>query len=175
MEVTDMTESRRRDTRDAFTGGVLLVVIGGGLFALQLFPDLGSAVVLAIGLALLVVFAVRRTYAALVPGGIMTGLGAGIAAADLGLFPGIDPGSLVVTGLGLGFLGVWVLGSLTNVVGHHPWPLVPGAILTTVGIALALGGVFEELVVLWPLALVMLGVVILARAGFTRRSESAPR
>jgi hypothetical protein len=169
-----MTESPRRDSRDAIVWGVLLVAIGGGAFALQLFPNVGSVVVLAIGLALLVVFAILRRYAALVPGGIMTGLGAAIFAADMSVFRGVDPGGVIVTGLGLGFLSVWVLSSLTKVPGHHPWPLVPGTILTTVGVSIALGGVFEQVVLLWPLVLVVIGVVILARAGSTR-GEAGPR
>jgi hypothetical protein len=170
-----MIESQRRHDRDAFGWGVLLVAIGVGALSLQLFPDVGSVVVLAIGLALLVLFAVRRRYAALVPGAIMTGLGAGIVVADTGLWPGVDTGGVVVVGLGLGFLGIWLIGVLTNVVGHHPWPLVPGSILTIVGIALVLGGVFEDLILFWPLLLVAIGVVILARAGTTPRGESGPR
>jgi hypothetical protein len=174
-EVTAMTESPRRESRDAIVWGVLLVAIGGGAFALQFFPDVGSVVVLAIGLALLVVFAFLRRYAALVPGAIMTGLGAGIFAADIGLFRGVDTGGVIVTGLGMGFITIWVVSSLTNVEGHHPWPLVPGTILTTVGVALVLGGVFEELILLWPLILVGLGVIILARAGSAPRGDPGPR
>jgi hypothetical protein len=175
LEVTVMTESPRRESRDAIAWGVLLIAIGGGAFALQFFPQFGNIVVLAIGLALLVVFAIRRRYPALVPGAIMTGLGAGIFAADLGLFPGVDTGGVIVTGLGLGFLAIWALSSLTNVEGHHPWPLVPGTILTTVGVALVLGGVFEDLILLWPLILVVLGVIILARSGSAPRGEAGPR
>lgn len=166
---------RPADRRDTIGWGVILIAVGLGTIALQLFPGSGAVILLAIGLGLLVLFAIDRRYGALIPGSIMTGLGAGILASDLQLVAGVDNGGVIVTGLGLGFLGIWVIGAIAHVVEHHPWPLIPGGILTTVGVALMLGGPFEDVIVLWPLFLVALGVFILVRAMNGRHGEGAPR
>jgi hypothetical protein len=167
-----MTASPRpADQRDTLTLGVILVAVGGGALALRVLPASGPAVVLAIGLGLLVAFAFLRRYAALVPGSIMTGLGAGIVASEASWFPGADTGGIIVAGLGLGFLGIWLIGSLARLPENHPWPLIPGGILTTIGVALSLGGAYRDMLDFWPLALIAVGLLVLLRAVASREGE----
>ena len=73
---------RPADRRDTTGWGVILIAVGLGTLALQLFPGSGAVILLAIGLGLLVLFAIDRRYGALIPGSIMTGLGAGILAVQ---------------------------------------------------------------------------------------------
>ena len=121
----------RRDPGGLVAG---LVIAGLGLFflAAQLEPDIGRFVTLFIGLALLAVFVVRRDYGFLVPGSILTGIGIGLALEPA--LAGHAQGSVMMLSLAGGFLGIWVIGSIYRLPQNHWWPLIPGGILTLVGL-----------------------------------------
>jgi hypothetical protein len=159
----------RTDPRELVIFGIILIAVGVGAFAANVIPDAGALVLLVLGLALLMVFAMFRTYGALIPGGIMTGLGAGILASEAWTVSSEQQGGLVVGGLALGFLSIWAIGAISRVPEHHPWPLVPGGILAVVSIALLIGGTAIELLVFWPIVLIAGGAVLLWRAWMTRR------
>jgi hypothetical protein len=141
-----------------------LVVAGVGLFLLagEVEPDIGRFVTLFIGLALLAVFVIRREYGFLVPGSILTGIGIGIAL-EPATNGDIESGVMMLSLAG-GFLGIWLLGLLYRLPQNHWWPLIPGGILTLVGLVQVsrtdVGGVLR----LWPVILIAIGVVILMRA-----------
>jgi hypothetical protein len=104
---------------------IALIVLG----ALLLFTpfslgDLfGSAIVLVIGLAFLYAYAQGRNVGLLIPGAILTGLGAGIVMESMGTGDGWVP-----LGLGLGFCAIWFL--------HRAfwWALIPGGIIALAGL-----------------------------------------
>jgi hypothetical protein len=162
--MSGMTHGARTDPREGIVLAIILIAVGVGALAMQAMPDAGGWIVLVIGLALLAVFAFMHQYGALIPGGIMTGLGAGVVASETLTMTGEQQGGVIVLGLGLGFLSIWVIGALAHAREHHPWPLVPGGILTVVGGALLIGGAAEELLAYWPVALIALGLVVLGRA-----------
>ncbi len=163
--MSGMAHGARTDPHEGIVFAIILIAVGVGALAMQAMPGSGGWIVLVIGLGLLAVFAILRRYAALVPGGIMTGLGLGILAAEAQSWTsGQGDGGVIVLGLGMGFLSIWVIGALAHVPQHHPWPLIPGAILTTVGLALLAGGVALELLRFWPVALIGLGLIVLWRA-----------
>lgn len=147
--------------------GVILVVLGLALLAAQWIPGLGGeVVVLGLGIAFLALYFYTRTYGFLVPGGVLTGLGLGIVAESRLQLGGAEP---VVLGLGLGFLLIAVLDAAFTRFSNW-WPLIPGLILVLIGLAPAFpqfGPVLEKL---WPLALVIVGLVLVVLA-LTRRSE----
>jgi hypothetical protein len=166
--MSDMTHGVSHDARGPLVFGLVLVVIGiAGLVGMA-FPQAGGLVVLAIGLGMLVLFLATRAYGWLIPGGIVTGLGAGIAVAEYGNVS--EDGGVIVAGLGLGFLSIWILGSLFRLRENHPWPLVPGAILVTIGASLWLQNATSIDVELWPLLLIVLGLVVIGSAFFGRRA-----
>jgi hypothetical protein len=147
-------------------GGLVagLVIAGLGLFFLagQLEPDIGRFVTLFIGLALLAVFVVRREYGFLVPGSILTGVGIGIAlqpntTAD-------TEGGVTLLALAGGFLGIWVLGSLYRLPQNHWWPLIPGGILTLIGLVQLSRADVGGAIRLWPIVLIVLGAIVVGRA-----------
>lgn len=146
------------DRRGAIVPGVILVALGLALLAAQFVPGLGGEVVLlGLGAAFLAVGFYQRAYGLLIPGCILTGLGTGIAAGDaLG-------GELVVVGLGLGFIAIWVIDRLYTRASNW-WPLIPGGILLTVGIAIALPDIAPVVVRLWPIVLIVIGVALVAVA-----------
>jgi hypothetical protein len=142
--------------------GVILIVIGVTLFAIQWLHLDADVIVLVIGLVFAGAYAVTRRYGLLIPAGVLTGLGAGILLEDFGVTR--EP---VVLGLGLGFLAIYgveavALGSLERV---RWWPLIPGAILTVIAGA---GGAFGDeggraIKQGWPVILIVIGGWLLLR------------
>jgi hypothetical protein len=146
-----------------------LVIAGLGLFflAAQLEPDVGRYVALILGLALMAVFVLRRDYGFLVPGSILTGIGIGLA-----LDPALQPqaqGSVMMLSLAGGFLGIWVIGTVYRLPQNHWWPLIPGGILTLVGLVQLSRSDVDHALRLWPIILVLIGALVLGRT-LTRRT-----
>ena len=150
----------------AWVAGLVLIAIGGLLLLGRWVPDAGEYVVLAIGLVLLVVFFATGEYGFLIPGGIISGIGAGIPLATA--YEGQLGGGLFLIAMAVGFLLIWVLGLLFRVREHHWWPLVPGLILGTLGASLTAGergqGIADAIAAGWPALLVVAGVLMLVGA-----------
>ena len=165
-EVTLPIFGRQRD--GSWVGGAILIGIGLAFLVGQVIPRAGDYIVLAIGVTFLAAFVVTREYGFLVPGGIVTGVGAGVViAANL---PGVEGGSLFMLALGTGFVAIWVIGLAFHVRENHPWPLIPGLILSGIGAASLAGTRYQEIGRLgWPIALIALGAILLVR-GWARRS-----
>jgi hypothetical protein len=161
--------------RDRISAAFTLITIGVGSLALrfaQPTPNLGAWVVLAIGLAFVAAFAFTRRYDLLVPAGIVTGLGAGIVVSQSTALADLEMGGVIVLGLGLGFLSIWLVGAVARVAEHHWWPLLPGGILATIGVALLAGGQAIDVLDYWPVALIGLGMVVLGRAWTQSRTQA---
>lgn len=162
-------------SRDRMAAAVILIIVGvAGLVSqvVDVKADLGGWIVMLIGVGFLVAFTFMRHYGYLVPGGIMTGLGAGIVASESLTLGGEQTGGAVVLGLGLGFLAIWVIGALVHVERHHWWPIVPGGILAVVGVALLIGGQAVDLLDYWGVVAVAFGLFILWRAWTGSRSTT---
>jgi len=139
-----------------------LILVGlGVLFLVARNTNLGGWIFLAgIGAIFLVAYVTTRNYGMLIPGCILLGLGAGEGLGNSGL------------GLGLGFIGIFVVDSVVRGRMSHWWPLIPGLVislseagsLTIPGLG-TLGSVVNDW---WPLALVLIGVLILVQ-GARRR------
>jgi hypothetical protein len=139
--------------------GLLLIVAGLALFFLRDVVETRIVMFLLIGTAFVAAFLYEREYGFLVPGGIMIGLGAGLAAEDYMALPIDNPAPV---GLGLGFLLIWVLDTMVTKTGGW-WPLIPGTALVVFGSGYAqefLRWTFRDG---WPLALVALGILLVAR------------
>jgi hypothetical protein len=154
-------------TRTHVSAAATLIGIGVGALVLRATgptPGVGTFVVLALGLAFVAAHVVTRQYGPLVPGGILTGLGAGIVTVQHLAVTDEPAAGIVILGLGLGFLSIWVIGGLLRVAGHHWWPIVPGGILAVIGGSLAIDGQAVQVVDYWPLVLVGIGVLVLLRS-----------
>jgi len=151
----------RRDPGGLVAG---LVISGIGLFFLagQLEPDIGRFVTLFIGLALLAVFVLRREYGFLVPGSILTGVGIGIVL-DTAASGDAESGVMMLAIAG-GFLAIWVIGSLYRLPQNHWWPLIPGGILTLIGLVQLTRTDVTGALQLWPVILIVIGAFVLAKA-----------
>lgn len=160
---------RKKRTPQSDPGGLVagLVIAGIGLFFLagQLEPDIGRFVTMFIGLALLAVFVVSREYGFLVPGSILTGVGIGIVLESAS---GQAQSGVMMLALAGGFLGIWVIGSIYRLPQNHWWPLIPGGILTLIGLVQMTRTDIAGALRLWPIVLIVLGAFVLAKA-ITRR------
>jgi hypothetical protein len=134
--------------------GLGLVVLGIALLAGIVVPGIERYVVLSVGLVILVFFLLTRSPGALIGGGIVSGVGVGIALASLE--PGRLGGALFLVSLGCGFLFVWLIGWILQLHETRVWPLIPGAILVLVGASTMPG---------WglPLMLIAIGMLLLLR------------
>ena len=165
-----------------------MVIIGIGVFFLlaQFIPDIGRWIPLFIGLAFLAAFIPRREYGFLIPGCIVSGVGVGVILA--GVVEDPWSGAAVLLSIAGGFIAIWVVsvllrrvdrdwprGSSRDAAQALWWPLIPGGILTLVGlIVLAEEGIGSDLLRWWPLLLIGAGIVILVSALSRRSDGQAP-
>lgn len=144
--------------------GIFLLVFGGLLLLQQVYPDArsaGSLVVLAVGLAFLIKWAIDRGTGSLYAGAIITALAApGVLNAA-----GVDLDGLGTFCFGVAFLFIAAVRFATG--GGRGWQLWFGGLLALLGGVNMTSPATGGLVV--PIALIALGVVLLMR-GPARRS-----
>ena len=153
-----------------WTAGIILVVLGLMFLAAQWFDFTGAAVLGALSVFFVVMYATTRKYGFLIPSTILGGLAIGVGLQEYGYD---SSGGIVVLGLGAGFIAIF----LVNVLVQSPaswWPLIPGGILSVVGgTQLAEGAAAGETIArLWPVGLIVAGGIVLA-ATFRRPRSSA--
>ena len=106
----------------------------------------------------------------LVLGSILTGVGIGIVLDSAA--SGEAESGVMMLALAGGFLGIWVIGSIYRLSENHWWPLIPGGILSAVGlVVLAEDGIGGDVWRLWPVIIIAVGLIVLA-SSLTRRSRS---
>ncbi len=140
--------------------GIFLLVFGGLLLLEKGIPALataGSLLFLAVGLAFLVSWLANRGVGSLYLGSIITAL----AAPDLLSAFGVNAGSGVGTlCLGIAFLFIALVRAASG--NGYGWQAGLGLLLSVIGASsVAIPG-FGDL--LWPLVLVVLGVLLLVRS-----------
>lgn len=172
--------------RNALIGGLILIFGGALAFVGQIVPDswglgFGLLVLLGLGVSFIIAGLLTREAGWFIPGGILSGIGAGIALVDgplarlipAGLLPG-DEGGLFM----LAFAGGWFLITVLTALfadETHWWPLIPGGIMLLIGLAAGFGSIFGTVLTLlgnlWPIALIAAGLYVLYKA---RHGEKQP-
>lgn len=147
------------------------LVLGCALIAvgLAVYFDFDDRLVLAlVGGAFLSGYFARGSYDLLVPGCIILGLAAGVTLDRAGV-TAVDASMI---GLGAGFVAVFLI-PLALRRPSHWWPLLPGAALLLLGLP-QVGRFAEDH---WPLALILIGVVVVAAAllGWPSAPSRQPR
>lgn len=164
----------RRSSRDSQTiGGIAIILIGIFALAGNLIPsqEFGYYFLVALGLIILGWGLAARHPRRLVPGGFILGTGVGILLAEHlypqhggGIGNGTPEGGVILICMGLGFLLAFALGRLIAPVWIW-WSGVVGLLLALIGIALLTGGIALQVVHLlgtvWPLGLIVLGILLL--------------
>lgn len=143
--------------------GIFLLVFGGLLLLQQALPEFrsaGSVVVLAIGLAFLVKWAIDRGTGSLYAGAIITAL----AVPGLLNAAHIEAEGLSTFSFGVAFLFIALVRLATG--GGWGWQLWFGGLLALLGAVSIAGGSFGGYAV--PVLLVALGAVMILRGGRSR-------
>lgn len=151
------------------TAGIILVVLGLMFLAAQWFDFTGAAVLGALSVFFVVMYATTRKYGFVIPGMILGGLAVGVGLQEYGYDPS---GGVVVLGLGAGFIAIYLINVLVQTPASW-WPLVPGGILSVVGLTQVAEGTAaaETIARLWPVGLIVAGVIVLI-ATFVRPDAS---
>ncbi len=168
-----MAEEEREKVkkRPSLVPGLILIILGAAFLLLQFVErPWGPGFMFALAGIILVISApITRNIGLYVPGFILLGFGAGLAAMTI-LPQEKKNWPLIFIGLGLGFLAIWP--TFTMPQKQHPWPLYPGGILTGLGLLFwmamyeILGLTMESLSSIlrwWPAILVVVGAWIIYR------------
>jgi hypothetical protein len=162
------------ERRSGLVGGLVLILFGALLLAQQYFKDLdlGAVFLIGLGLIFLVAYIFTRRYGFLIPGCILMGMGIPFALvqAQSGRSGWVvesmelNEGGLIVLGLGLSFITIWLIDLL--VARGRPggwWALIPGSILTLVGLGLLTDNQqwLDKINQWWPLIFVIVGIWII--------------
>jgi hypothetical protein len=148
--------------------GLFLILFGGLLLLGQFVPStrlIGSGLMVGVGLVLIALWAAKRTgTVGLYAGVILTALSLPNLLRDLGLIgEGSGWGTLF---LGLGFVGIGLVRASSR--GGTGWQMIVGIVLTLLGgfqvFARQLPGSPSADGLLWPLAIVVLGVWFISRS-----------
>lgn len=157
----------KRPQRTAF-GGVMLIAIGVLALISTIFRNdlVGYFFLPVLGLAFIFWGYAAHNTRILVPGGILTGIGAGVLLSQT-TFKGstTTEGAVLLIALGLGFLVIIPLSYFIERK-REQWELIPGGILLALGVALLVPALRSVLTVLgqyWPVLLIVFGVYLLWR------------
>jgi len=156
--------------RRGMVGGTVLIVLGLLIFVEQVFQThlAGLLFLPLLGTAFLAWGILCKRPGLLIPGGILLGIGAGSFLVDGPLGGLAEParGGAFLLAFGAG----WLLITLAAFVFMHQviwWPLIPGGIFGLLGSAMMIGGPAMAVVnlanVIWPLALVAIGLTLILR------------
>ena len=158
----------------ALIPGIILLDLSALIVLTEIFPRFadvwgGPLVLGGIGLSFWAVYLVRReNWWAIIPGGVLVTLAAvaGMDSVFERVGRRVDTGAVFFVGLGLTFA---LVGVLPNP--HRPmrWAFIPAVILLVLGLAIFAAA--ESLVnVLWPVALILVGLYLVYRTLSPRRS-----
>lgn len=148
--------------------GVLLVLVGLALLIQYVYPQVsvGTLVLLAIGLAFLAGWLLAGSWFSMVPGILLIAFGTAELLEDLAVFgpAGEDVPGLASSALAIGFVIIWLIGYVRQ--RRSNWPLWGAAIFGLIGVAQLSGRLIgaPALGALWPVVIIVIGVVLLISA-----------
>jgi hypothetical protein len=152
--------------------GVVVIALGLVMLVATVTDSqlVGQMIVLLLGVIFLAWGVMVRHPGPLIPGCILSGLGAGIVLSQWlsASISGQAQGGIVTLCLGLGFLLIMPVMQFVTRQRAHWWPLIPGGILILTGFGLLLGDAGLTMLTwigrLWPLALIGVGGALLYQA-----------
>ncbi len=145
--------------------GLFLLVFGGLLLLQSLYPELqaaGSLIFVAVGIAFLLSWIVRRGTGSLYAGALITAIALPPALSSLGVISGPGWGTLAI---GLAFLGIALVRAAGG--GGWGWQAWVGGLLAILGGTQITFPTFGEL--FWPLLLLAIGAILVV--GSIRRGR----
>ncbi|WP_374686108.1 hypothetical protein [Promineifilum sp.] len=173
-----------RRERGSLVWGLILVLVGLVALFGRYIPDIYGLIVPVLilgGLALIFFIAglVTREAGWFIPAGIVGGVGAGIWATSSAMVDGwgVDEGGVFMLMFALGWATIPIT-TLLFTQERHWWAFIPAAIFAVIGLAVLYGGIFEDALnlfnVLWPVALIVLGVLAILRVRRRHYQDELP-
>lgn len=143
--------------------GLLLILVGVFALTAQYVEVPEGGVLIALGVLFLVAYTATRVYGYLIPGAILAAVGVGEWIHEVN-GRDIANGGMPLVALAVAFASIYLIDALTTTTARW-WPLVPGTILGFIGVSLWLERTdfIEQAARWWPLALIAIGVFVLAR------------
>jgi hypothetical protein len=166
----------RKSSTSAVVPGLALILIGLLIFAGQWIKEdwIGLLFLPALGIIFLAWGMISKKVGLIVPGGILSGIGAGaiLVQGPFANLSGEATGGVFMIAFAAGFLLIPLFAAFIDGK-FHWWPLIPAGFMAIIGAALLIGGtalqVLEMANYLWPLALIAIGLyLILWRRGVQR-------
>jgi len=156
--------------RNTIAAGIGMIALGALFLLVQVFEniDFGMLILPAMGIIFLAWGLGARQVGLLIPGGILSGIGVALVLTEnvLTNLDGDTEGGIFVLAIAAGFALVWLLGTLVLRQSSW-WALIPAGIMGVIGAALMIGGqaleALELINYIWPLALIIGGLVIIFR------------
>jgi len=145
--------------------GILLVLIGIALLIQAALPpntvSAGTVLLLAIGAAMIAGWLFGGSWFAAIPGLLLLALGVARLIGELNIYTGPGITALSLAGA---FVLIWAIGLARE--RRSRWPLVAAVILGLVGLVQVSGQLtnIPELSVVWPVVIVVVGVLLLISA-----------
>lgn len=153
--------------RREWTPGAVLIALGLLFLGLRLLSATGALPLLALAAIFIFFSHTSGRRGLLIPGGILLGLGCGIALSYLiAPLSGAFGGAAVVGGLGAGFWFIYLYDRLRHPFGRgFDWARIPGSILlavaaflTTIGLSVVAARITWLLLGWWPVLLIVGGL-----------------
>lgn len=174
----EMSTNNQTQKRTIPFGGIMLILVGCFILLEQIFDfDMtGGVFFAALGLIFILWGATQRKAGLLIPGGILTGLSAGIfLVEDTQTIAEPYEGGAFLLALAAGFALITLLTHLFTIEKHW-WAAIVAVVLATVGggviilempnaepLKQAVETIFTGLQYIWPLALIGLGLWIILK------------
>lgn len=158
--------------------GVLLVLVGIALLVQYFVPGLsaGTLVLLAIAVAFLAGWLIGGASVAMVPALLVLALGVAELVEDLALLgpQGEDVPGLASSALAIALVAIWLINAARG--RKSMWPLWGAAIFGLIGVAQLSGRLIgiPSLSGLWPVLIIIVGVVVLLNARRGRQPPAPP-
>lgn len=156
--------------RGGLVGGAVLIGCGLVLLAGQIFT-LGAWPLVMLGLIFTAAGISTHTAGWLIPGGVLNGIGLGALLVESGLAAG-DPaeGGVFLLAFAAGWASIYALSRLFTAEPLR-WTLIPAGVMALIGAPLLMGAageaalstLFGWLGLIWPVALIVAGLVVLLR------------
>jgi hypothetical protein len=163
----DATE-RRRNRR--LVGGVMLILIGLMVLAGQFFPNAGLLFLPGLAILFLAWGLLTRKIGLIIPGGILSGIGAGAALIEgpFHYLPEQARGGVFLMTFAAGFVLIPLLAPFSRPAPRLVWwPLIPAFFIGGTGALLFAGqaglNALQYANYAWPLVLVALGLYMILR------------
>ena len=153
--------------------GIILIIIGA-VALVQRWLDIGSYVTLLLGIGMLVLGSATHKRGWIIPGGVLTGIGLGIAISEGPWhIAGLDESGLFLLCFAVGWFLITALSALFTDCTMW-WALIPGGIMVVLGITMVVtrGNVrWEDLNLVYAAILIIVGVTLLATRGRAKKSD----